>query len=63
MVALERVNRFWAWHVSHHDPEVKPAPVPVEPGDWMLGKICFTSWGFLLKVDGGVLTKSAPIGE
>ena len=31
MAALERTNRFWVWHVSHHDPEEHPVPPPIDP--------------------------------
>ena len=63
MAALERTNRFWAWHVSHHDPEEHPVPQPIDPKDFILGTIRLSSWGCLLKVNGGILTKTAPIGE
>ena len=63
MAALERTNRFWAWHVSHHDPEEHPVPQPLDPKDFILGTIRLSSWGFLLKVNGGILTKTAPTGE
>ena len=58
-----RTNRFWAWHVSHHDTAEHPVPQPIDPKDFILGTIRLSSWGFLLKVNGGSLTKTVSVGE
>ena len=63
MAALERANRFWEWHVSHHDPNMGPAPEAIASTDWMLGTIRFTAWGFMTKIDNNVLQKTSPPGE
>ena len=39
MAALERANRFWEWHVSHHDPNMGPAPEAIASNEWMLGEV------------------------
>ncbi len=43
MAALERTNRFWAWHVSHHVSEEHPVPQPIDPKDFILGAIRLSS--------------------
>ena len=63
MAALERANRFWEWHVSHHDPNMGPAPEAIASNEWMLGTMRFTAWGFMTKIDNNVLQKTPPSGE
>ena len=43
MAALERTNRFWAWHVSHHDPEEHPVPQPIDPKDFKIAVLSIPS--------------------
>ena len=54
---------LWNWKIQHHDPTQGPAPEAIADGDWMLGTMRFTAWGFLTKVDNNVLQKTSPPGE